>query len=190
MVAIIEGRRASRKKTAEREYAISELDAKGFNQGEIAATLGLSRATVNKILGKIARRANKAMVDRAIEEKQIQLNRLQYVYTEAMQAWEKSKGKFHSVKQKTVKESIGNVPGIVTKEETMSSAEERDGNPAFLATAMQAMADIRKLLGLDAPLKNFEIDLTKLTDAQLVKIRNGEDPLNVLIAPADGSSRT
>ena len=46
----------------------------------------------------------------------------------------------------------------VTRSCTAGSAvrlrvRERDGDPAFLRVAMDAMADLRKLLGLDAPTK-------------------------------------
>jgi hypothetical protein len=54
--------------------------------------------------------------------------------------------------------------------------EQRDGNPAFLAGVMSCIERRCKLLGLDAPVKqqNLNVNLSELTDEQLDRLEAGE----------------
>ena len=67
----------------------------------------------------------------------------------------------------------------------MMEKEQRDGNPAFLQGVLNCIDRRCKLLGIDAPTRtdnrNYDIDLSKLSDEQLDRVAAGEDVMKVII---------
>lgn len=81
---------------------------------------------------------------------------LNHVITESVEAWEKSKAvkttKTGTVEKGGMKrgaEKVGDLELVKTK--TGSKAEDQIGDPAFLDRILKASAELRLLLGLDAP---------------------------------------
>jgi len=64
-----------------------------------------------------------------------------------------------------------------------------DGDDSAIDRVLRIMKRRADILGLDAPGKHLvhELDLGSLTDQQLARIADGEDPLDVLIATAGQS---
>lgn len=159
----------------ERERRSWDLRQKGWTHERIAVELNLERSTVSKILGRVSKRYNDHIIEAMAEERATQVARLNLIVDESMRAWERSK----TPTKKARKQHTGTAVGTGT-ELVETRLEDRDGDPRYLDTAMKAMADIRRILGLDAPLKSLAVDLKTLTDAQLDRLAAGADIVDVL----------
>lgn len=116
-----------------------------------------------------------------------------FLYREAIAAWRLSLEDKEATVQETVeddqgRQKAGNPPDSKQRTKVQIRTEGQSGNPAHLRNAEDALKAIRDLWGLDAGriLSNLNIDLANLTDAQLQRIADGEDPLNVLAATSQG----
>ncbi len=168
----------------EREKLVWSLRMKGWTHEMIADELGLERSTITKMLGRLSLAASKELTDTLIEEKYAQLAQLRHVVAEAMEAWERSKqvDKTMTTRNQQATDKKGNQTALPGGEVTVK-IQESDGDPRYLEAANRARADIRKLLGLDAPTKIINLDrLDNATDEQLERIIAGEDPLVVFSA--------
>lgn len=154
---------------------ITALYLKGWRQIDIAEELGLSRQQIGYDIKTIQKRWRESTAINMDEAKQRELSRIDELEREYWLAWEKSKNERVMARQeKSAKDTIARASMV---------KEQRDGNPAFLAGVMSCIDRRCKLLGLDAPIKtqNFDIDLSKLTNEQLERIANGEDPIRVVL---------
>lgn len=162
-----------REVTRRREELAWDLRLRGYKLAEIAdrvAADGLGAMTpqaVHAALARTERRVLAGLTDRATNEKVRQLAALNVLYDEAMQAWERSKEPARSARSKVTQGPAAPADppagdaaeGAVARQrpaddrrtEMAQEVRERDGNPAFLAEARAALADLRRLLGLDAP---------------------------------------
>lgn len=125
------------------------MAAKGLTEVLIANELeriGLGRVSqpgISKMLSRVERRVLKQMDGKVRRKKARQDAALMHVYRDAMAAWEKSKEPQRTVTTK--EDSGGNV------KETLTVVRETPGDPRYLDQARQALADIRKIWGVDEP---------------------------------------
>ena len=113
----------------------------GHSQRRIAEQLGVSQAAVSRALRRVERR-ELARLSATVEcEKVHQTYVLDHIVCEAMRGFERSKG----ARRRASTRSGGRGGAVETTE-----VFERDGDPAFLVVAMQAMADVRQIWGLNA----------------------------------------
>ena len=134
--------RPPREVTAERERQAWELrTTRGFTEQQIADHLEIHVSTVCKALQRIERRLAGEFRERAEEIKARQTTQLEHIAAEALQQWRRSCE--DAEKQRTVEK--GNEVTVITERKGQS------GNPALLEKALQALGEIRKIWGLDAP---------------------------------------
>lgn len=169
--------RAMREK---REAVAWQLSSEGWTHQRIADQLVVDRSTVTKILQRVSSRFQGELRDTVLLEKMRQVEILHRIVDEAMQAWERSKGQEKSATRREKEKSGG------SKEiETTQHAEENTGDPRYLAEARAAMADIRKILGLDRPMQLLNIDFSQLPDDVIDAIADGKDPLEFIRSRGD-----
>ena len=130
-----------------REIRAVDLVVLGWSQHRIATDLGISQAAVSKLLKRVEGRAARDLVDALDRHKARQSLRLEHHYTESMTAWEASKG---DTTRKRQRKSQGGGRGA---EATVAEVvvENQHGDPRYLEAARKALADLRRIWGLDAP---------------------------------------
>ena len=132
-----------------RERRVLERSVAGFSQRQIAADEGLSQSAVSKILARVEARILAELVEQVEHHKVRQALRLDYLYRESLQAWERSKTDARrQVQRKTI--PSGGTAGSTVAEIV---SEPRHGDTRYLEVARKALADQRRLWGLDAPQK-------------------------------------
>jgi hypothetical protein len=125
-----------------------ELVVLGWSQVQIAADLGISQAAVSKLLARLERRVLRELMEAAQRQKARQMLRLEHLFAEALRAWNESKAESTRRRQRQTKGGDG---GDATIAELV--VENKHGDPRYLDEARKALADQRKLWGLDAPQK-------------------------------------
>lgn len=129
-----------------RELRAMELRVLGWSQPQIAADLGITQAAVCKLLQRIETRLLRELAETVGRQKARQALRLEHLFAEAMRAWHESKA--DSTRRRQRKTQNGHGPGATVAELVV---ENQHGDPRYLDEARKALADARKLLGLDAP---------------------------------------
>lgn len=124
------------------------LYLKGYTQAEIATELHISPQAVSKALRKAQQLAHSELSAEINAYTAQQLARLEYLYGQALRSWEHSKG---TRARKTLR-TRGIGPGA--EQDAQITTTESLGDPRYLTAALTALADQRKLLGLDAPKKH------------------------------------
>ena len=154
-------RRTKNAQRIQRRTDAWDLRCKGWAQARIAAELGVNQSTICRDL-EVASKHALANLDTIVEEvKREQVFQLERIVDESLQGWEESKKKSRSV-SKTVRTRLS---GIDTQEETTTTkVADRGGDVRYLTTAMNALADIRKILGADAPIE-VDIDIEDIDGA-------------------------
>ncbi len=172
--------KTNKEQQKEREKVVWGYRMRGWTHEMIADEIGLERSTITKMLGRLSKVALSELTETVIEEKVAQLGQLRHTVAEAMAAWERSK---QVDKTMTTRNAQGVEKGrtvTLPGGEVTVKVQETDGDPRYLEVANKARADIRKLLGLDAPTKVINLDrLESATEDQLERIIAGEDPLVV-----------
>lgn len=118
---------------------IDRLEAEGHGR--------LSTSGLYKMLARVEKRVAANMTMESVRQTAEQLVRLDLIVAESMQAWEQSKQDGRAIREKRT-------PGQDQGTERVETTREQKGqcgDPAFLRTAMEAMAEQRKILGLNAP---------------------------------------
>lgn len=154
----------------ERERIAWSLRQRCWTEARIAAELGVSQPAVSKILARVEKRLLARLTKRADRVKARQTAQLEHITNEAMTEWERSKQDSETVK--TTEEGAEGVPSFTTKTET--TVKGQTGNPSLLAQAREAMADIRKIWGAEAPTKTDVTSAGKAvagTAATIVEVR-------------------
>ena len=130
-----------------RELRAMELAVLGWSQPQIAADLGISQAAVSKLLKRIETRLLRELAETVQRQKARHTLRLEHLFAEAMRAWNESKADSTRRRQRKTESGHGgaSVAEIVV--------ENQHGDPRYLDEARKALADHRKLWGLDAPQK-------------------------------------
>jgi predicted transcriptional regulator len=119
-----------------------EMTCAGYTQHQIAAKLGIDQSTVSRAVKRVEERELARLSGNVESLKVSQTHQLQWMFAEAMRAWEKSK----TPRKRAVSRSGdgGDGEGQETRE-----AIDRDGDNGFLHTGMAALRDVRSLWGLD-----------------------------------------
>lgn len=131
----------------QREKTAWELRQKMWSQDKIAEELGITQSGVAKLLKRLTLRYAESFSEDIETVKAEQVAQLENIAFEAMQAWERSKEAANVVRVKRP------LQGTSGEGEQTKEARDQDGDPRYLATAMKAKEDIRKILGADAPTK-------------------------------------
>jgi hypothetical protein len=134
----------AKKIPAEVVREIIRLDAEmAGTQAEIGARFGITRQSVCKILHRHNQRVGEEIIKRHAEIKGRQIGRLEHLAIQAMAGWEASKKPTRRIKRRTTESKSG---GEETLEKTVTRGP---GDPRFLAEARSALADARRVAGLD-----------------------------------------
>jgi transcriptional regulator with XRE-family HTH domain len=126
-----------------------ELTILGWSQHQIAADLGISQPAVSKILKRVETRVLRELTAITERQKVRHTWRLEHLFAESMRAWDLSKADSTRRRQRRTQPS-GSGPGATLAEIV---TEDQHGDPRYLAEGRKALADHRKLWGLDAPQK-------------------------------------
>ncbi len=140
----------------ERELRAWKLRTEDFwTQQRIADELGVDQSTVCKMLARISKRYLKAIESQVEDRKAEQILQLEQIASEARAAWEKSLQDAQESGEVTVEETEQTENGCSKKTKTTTSSKTKGqaGDARHLQVAMQALGDIRKILGIDAPQK-------------------------------------
>jgi hypothetical protein len=124
-----------------------ELAVLLWSQHQIAADLGISQAAVSKLLKRIETRVLRELAETVERQKARQTLRLEHQYAEAMRAWEESKVDTTRKRQRKTHGGSGGTDATVAE----VVVENQHGDPRYLEVARKALADVRKVWGLDAP---------------------------------------
>src|SRR5512135_2362953 len=100
----------------------------------------VSQAAVFKMLRRVEDRCLERMAKRVEQVKARQSAQLEFLGSEAIAAWDRSKKPGSKVRRKVGADG----------EETMTEATGRDGDPRFLTVAREILADERRLWGLSS----------------------------------------
>lgn len=132
-----------------RELRTMELTVIGWSQHQIAADLGVSQAAVSKILKRVELRVLRELTEMVERQKARHTLRLEHLFAEAVRAWDQSKADTTRRRQRKSEGGQGGAGATVAE----IVVENRHGDPRYLDEARKALADHRKLWGLDAPQK-------------------------------------
>jgi predicted transcriptional regulator len=131
------------------ELRALELATIGWSQHQIAADLGISQAAVSKILKRVELRLLREMADTVERQRVRQTLRLEHLFTESMRAWEQSKVDNTRRRQRKSEGRAGGAGSTIAE----IVVENQHGDARYLDEARKALADHRKIWGLDAPQK-------------------------------------
>jgi predicted transcriptional regulator len=140
-LAEAESRPPTREEVRQREETAWSLRQRGWSQLRIAAELGVSQPAVHKILRRVERRVLARLADSVESLKAKQSGQLEFLLDEAVQAWERSKGK---TVRETKRESLWN-------RETVTETRDACGDPRYLAEARSILEAERRLWGIGVP---------------------------------------
>jgi predicted transcriptional regulator len=125
-----------------------ELSIRGQTQHAIARELGISQAAVSKMRHRLESRIYVELARVRGRQKAVCSLRLEHLYGQAIQAWERSQ---RDMTRKLQRMTQGGAQGGATVAELVT--ENEHGDPRYLEEARKALADLTKLWGLDAPYK-------------------------------------
>jgi transcriptional regulator with XRE-family HTH domain len=179
-----QGGHEPRTRVRTRELRTMELATQGWSQHQIAADLGISQAAVSKILKRVELRILHELTDTVERQKARQTLRLEHLFAESMRAWADSKG--DATRRRQRKSQGGSRGDAVVAEVTV---ENQHGDPRYLDEARKALADHRKIWGLDAPQK-VDVRATRNPYAEMSDedLRAELDRQNRLLAAADAAT--
>jgi hypothetical protein len=174
------GGRVSTELARKREQVAFDLSAtKGLSEAQIAEELvrqelgAVTQQAVSKMLRRVEERMLKEMTGRIKAMKVRQTAALQKIYRDAVAAWEESKKPQKSLTTKQGPAGENGEPGKV--KESQSVLRDQDGDPRYLDQARQALADIRRIWGVDEPAQTKN-DITGRLGLEIVEeIVDAED---------------
>lgn len=115
------------------------LDLRGYSHAEIAERIGVDRSAVSHRIKKLNARARLDREEHIARE----LRTLDTALQEALDAWNRSKED----------NEVVTVEGRDGKNRITKRTEGQSGNPAHLGNVVRISESRRKLLGLDAPVR-------------------------------------
>lgn len=125
----------------QRKIAI-DMQRRCYTHQRIADELGVHRTTVSRSLSKYNRQVTERLLKRGVEQRARQFERLEFAIEEAITQWHRSK-----LDAETTKITQGG--GEDGGDKTELTSKGQCGDPRYLAEIRAAMAEQRKLLGLD-----------------------------------------
>ena len=123
-----------------KEIRALELAALGYRQKQIGEEIGLTPSAVGKMLQRTEKKLAQMLKEKGEQIKARQTFYLDAVYREAMTAWRDSQKD-----AETLKTTSGGDGG----DRTEKTVRGQSGDPRFLDQARGALADIRRIWGLD-----------------------------------------
>lgn len=174
-------REVTKKKQAmiTRRERVNALYLQGVPQAEIAEQMHVNQAQISRDLKALREIWIERSVTAIGERKAIELAKIDQLELTYWEAWEASK----KPKESVTLHRLGNVMAgdiVSTKVNETTRREGQVGDPSFLNGVMSCIDKRCKILGLDAPARNLNIDLSSMTDAQLEKLAAGADIIDVL----------
>jgi len=151
----------------ERERRAWELRQRGFTHDRIAADLMVDRSSVSKMLKRVSQRVTKNLIEEATEEKIAQVEQLRYLVDDLFQAWDKSKANAKALTKHTSKPAGSSLRrGSKESEDVTIATKDQYGDTRYVDSAMRALAELRKILGIDAPER---VDITSSGKPLVIK---------------------
>jgi len=123
-----------------KEIRALELAALGYRQRQIGEEIGLTPSAVGKMLQRTEKKLAQMLKEKGEQIKARQTFYLDAVYREAMTAWRDSQEDAETLKTTT---------GGDNGERVEKTSRGQSGDPRFLDQARGALADIRRIWGLD-----------------------------------------
>ncbi|HEY9015913.1 MAG TPA: hypothetical protein VIM84_12720 [Gemmatimonadales bacterium] len=158
------------------------LRVEGWTQQRIADHAGVDQTTVGKALRRIEKQLAAEFKEQAEEIKARQTAVLERVADEALQQWQRSCQDSERVSvvqgRHRVVGADENAKVLPLPDQVTVITEGQSGNPALLEKAMAAMAAVRQIWGLDAPVKR-EDTVNQQIKAYVVSDESGTWPEDV-----------
>jgi hypothetical protein len=125
-----------------------------LTQEEIADIVGCAQSTVSRNLARVGNWMKERLTEEAAGEAMAQVETLNHIIAESLAAWEKSKESKKQVVQRVrqARDPESNEQVEVART-TTSHVRESEGNPSYMRTAMNALEDVRDILGIEPPIK-------------------------------------
>lgn len=136
--------RTPREVALEREQRAWKMRQQLYTHERIAAELGVDRSTVTKMLARVGKRYLNSIQNEVATLKAEQFSQLSHIADEAMQAWRASKQPKKEARKVSRKQTKRG-----DEESTVAQSKEQNGDWHHLEMARAALADIRKIFGLD-----------------------------------------
>lgn len=190
-----------REVTQQREMTAWELRQLGWTQQRIANEMGVAQGTVSKALTRLGTKYNQETMKNVAAVKGEQIAQLEAIRDMAMQEWLNSRSEYKEVSvryQRVTEEHID--PDTLEDWEPPDEEEDSEkrlqimtiirrqrlGDPRYLKIAMEASAEIRKIMGIDSSNRLYavlfeKVDWESITLPQIKRLESGEDPLAVLL---------
>jgi len=124
-----------------------DLAVRGRTQREIAEVLEVSQAAVSKMVRRAGVDAWEELRAQTRHHVARQCSQLDYLFRESIEAWEQSKRDHTRRRHQRVEGGAADAAGVA-KTVAEAVATTREGDPRFLATALQALREKRELLTL------------------------------------------
>jgi predicted XRE-type DNA-binding protein len=132
-----------------REATAWRLREQGRTQAQIAEELGVTQPAVSRMLRRFEKKLVKELAEEALVVKVRQTRQLEYIAAQAMLGWERSKQPKKTVGRRSKAGGEGQADEVTTQQ-----VSEQCGDVRFLTEVRAALADIRKIWGVDAPQKH------------------------------------
>jgi len=137
----------------------------GRSEIKIAEELGITQQGVSKILTRMSTRYLKANSDMVARQLAEQTMILQYTLEESIAAWERSKQDANSkLASKTSNAKFGD-----TTYQSLKTTELY-GDPRFLESIRETLADLREIWGVNAPKKLAIQDMDAMIERELARL--------------------
>jgi predicted transcriptional regulator len=120
-----------------------------LTQAQIAEVLNISQPTVSRDLTNVEEQIRAHLMEMIETEKLLQIAQLKHMATQLVAAWEASKENSLAV---TRRQGIANEEAVGAVLLTTHTTG-REGDRGYLAEARRCLADIRAILGADAPIR-------------------------------------
>jgi hypothetical protein len=144
--------------TEDLRMSVWERLGKGYHYPRIAQELHISVETVGRIAREERSKAKERLADLVTQIQLEQVEQLRYHINESYEAWRRSMQSTKEVQRRTgkrtAKKPMGNESrpvGEVEYDDTTMSSKEQDGDVRYLQEARAAMADLRLMIGANAP---------------------------------------
>lgn len=152
-------------KTLSNEEKAFQMRASGLAQWQIAEKLGMTQQGVSKTLKRATKRFAEAYLADVKHIKDEQVLQLEYVASQAMEAWHESK----QIRKSTSTKAKGKQGSKKVQGEKTITEQAMYGDPRYLAEFRKAKSEIREILGVkyieteddDLPLGEIRINIIK-----------------------------
>lgn len=137
-----------------REREAWRLRLLGWTQDRIATHLGVAQPAICKALARTERRLAQQFAAEALEAKARQTAQLEALYESLMDEWERSCEAAEKVTVTTGRTQAAEGALIALPDVVTTVRSTQTGNPALIARAMDALASIRAIWGLESPARS------------------------------------